>query len=527
MKFETKQSIILILLVFSLILCVGSVSASDDTALVDSADTIVLGDLETAPLDDADTSTLGDAEATPISTQEDEITTAEEVEEIESSSADAEQLSTDSSKDDSALSPSPDWDDYTAYVYDTNFTYGFSNKLVVYVYSEIQDYNTYAYDFNVTIYDSSGNEVYSDNAYDTSDFTGTITYTFAGTKFNPGTYTVKLINYEDGELMDSATITVKNAVGILSASNYAALYNSGSTFNVRLTESGTNRAIPNVLIKLVFKKGSKTYTRTAYTDSNGYVKINPNIPVGSYSVQISVASTGVSASSITKTATVKKTGIKLKISKIKTYQGIKFNLKATVKSSSGKKVNEGYVLFKINGKKYKVAVKNGVAKKKIKIGKIVKGKYTAQYLANSNYKSKKATNKYSIKKRYATKVTTKNYKGYGGTTKTLTAIVKTKDGKKVKSGYVVFTSSGGFYAAAKVKNGKAKIRYSFYNYYYYYYYTYYYSKNTKFTLKAKYYPSTYKYKGSSSKFKVTHKYKCIYCGKKKSHYHGFYEMKVV
>jgi hypothetical protein len=78
-----------------------------------------------------------------------------------------------------------------------------------------------------------------------------------------------------------------------------------------------------------------------------------------------------------------------------------------------------------------------------------------------------------------------------------------------------------------VKNGKAKIRYSFYNYYSYYYYTYYYSKKTKFTLKAKYYPSTYKYKGSSSKFKVTHKYRCIYCGKKKSHYHGYYEMKVV
>ena len=360
--------------------------------------------------------------------------------------------------------------------------------------------------------DSSGNQLFNVNEYNSTDLYGTITYTFNGTAFAPGTYTVKLVNYDDGVLMDSATLQVNNAVGSLSAGNYAALYNSGKTFNVRLTESGTNRAIPNALVKLVFKKGSKTYTRTAYTDSSGYVKINPNIPVGTYSVQIS-AGTGVSASSITRTATVKKTGIKLKISKIKTYQGIKFNLKATVKSSSGKKVNEGYVLFKIKGKKYK--------------SKVSKGKYTAKYLANSNYKSKKATNKFAVLKRYATKVTTKSYSGYGGTTKTLTAIVKTKSGKKVKSGYVLFTSSGGFADYAKVKNGKAKIRYSFYNYYSYYYYTYYYSKKTKFTLKAKYYPSTYKYKGSSSKFKVTHKYRCIYCGKKKSHYHGFYEMKVV
>lgn len=516
MKLKTKRNILIALLVFSLILCIGSVSASDDAVLGDSSDMLAL--------EDSNEETLDDADVTPISAQEDEPTIAE-IPETESDIDDGK-LSTEISQEDETLSASPDYDDYSVWVYDTTFTYGFSNKLVINVDAQLKDYNTYAYDFYVRILDSSGNQLFNVNEYNSTDLYGTITYTFNGTAFAPGTYTVKLVNYDDGVLMDSATLQVNNAVGSLSAGNYAALYNSGKTFNVRLTESGTNRAIPNALVKLVFKKGSKTYTRTAYTDSSGYVKINPNIPVGTYSVQIS-AGTGVSASSITRTATVKKTGIKLKISKIKTYQGIKFNLKATVKSSSGKKVNEGYVLFKIKGKKYKVPVKNGVAKKKIKISKVSKGKYTAKYLANSNYKSKKATNKFAVLKRYATKVTTKNVKGYGGTTKTLTAIVKTKSGKKVKSGYVVFTSSGGFYDYAKVKNGKAKIRYSFYNYYYYYYYTYYYSKNTKFTIKAKYYPSTYKYKGSSSKFKVTHKYKCIYCGKKKSHYHGFYEMKVV
>ena len=516
MKLKTKRNILIALLVFSLILCIGSVSASDDAVLGDSSDMLALEDSNEDILDDAD--------VTPISAQEDEPTIAE-IPDTESDIDDGK-LSTEISQEDETLSASQDYDEYSVWVYDTTFTYGFSNKLVINVDAQLKDYNTYAYDFYVRILDSSGNQLFNVNEYNSTDLYGTITYTFNGTAFAPGTYTVKLVNYDDGVLMDSATLQVNNAVGSLSAGNYAALYNSGTTFNVKLTESGTNRAIPNALVKLVFKKGSKTYTRTAYTDSSGYVKINPNIPVGTYSVQIS-AGTGVSASSITRTATVKKTGIKLKISKIKTYQGIKFNLKATVKSSSGKKVNEGYVLFKIKGKKYKVPVKNGVAKKKIKISKVSKGKYTAKYLANSNYKSKKATNKFAVLKRYATKVTTKNVKGYGGTTKTLTAIVKTKSGKKVKSGYVVFTSSGGFYDYAKVKNGKAKIRYSFYNYYYYYYYTYYYSKNTKFTIKAKYYPSTYKYKGSSSKFKVTHKYRCIYCGKKKSHYHGFYEMKVV
>ena len=524
MKLKTKRNILMALLVFSLILCIGSVSASDDAVLGDSSDTLVLEDSNANVLEDSTDVILEDEDVAPISAQEDETATAE-IQETESYIYDGK-LSTEISQEDSTLSSSPYSDDYSVWVYDTTFTYGSSNKLVINVNAQLDDYYTYAYDFYVRIYDSSGNRVFNVNEYNSTDLYGTITYTFNGTAFAPGKYTVELVNYYDDVLMDSATLMV-NAVGTLSAGNYAALYNSGTTFNVKFTESKTNKPLSNVLVKLVFKKGSKTYTRTAYTDSSGYVKINPNIPVGTYSVQISVASTGVSAPSITKTATVKKTGIKLKISKIKTYQGIKFNLKATVKSSSGKNVNEGYVLFKIKGKKYKVPVKNGVAKKKIKISKVSKGKYTAKYIANSNYKSKKATKKFAVLKRYATKVTTKSYSGYGGTTKTLTATVKTKSGKKVKSGYVVFTSSGGFYDYAKVKNGKAKIRYSFYNYYYYYYYTYYYSKKTKFTLKAKYYPSTYKYKGSSSKFKVTHKYKCIYCGKKKSHYHGYYEMKVV
>ena len=373
MKLKTKRNILIALLVFSLILCIGSVSASDDAVLGDSSDMLAL--------EDSNEDILEDVDMAPISAQEDEPTIAE-IPDTESDIDDGK-LSTEISQEDETLSASPDYDDYSVWVYDTTFTYGFSNKLVINVDAQLKDYNTYAYDFYVRILDSSGNQLFNVNEYNSTDLYGTITYTFNGTAFAPGTYTVKLVNYDDGVLMDSATLQVNNAVGSLSAGNYAALYNSGKTFNVRLTESGTNRAIPNALVKLVFKKGSKTYTRTAYTDSSGYVKINPNIPVGTYSVQIS-AGTGVSASSITRTATVKKTGIKLKISKIKTYQGIKFNLKATVKSSSGKKVNEGYVLFKIKGKKYKVPVKNGVAKKKIKISKVSKGKYTAKYLAKIN-----------------------------------------------------------------------------------------------------------------------------------------------
>lgn len=307
MKFKTKRNILIALLVFSLILCIGSVSASDDALLADSSDMLPLEDCDATVLEDSNEEILEDVDTAPISAQEDETTTVE-IQDTESDIDDGK-LSTEIPQEDETLSASPEYNDYSVWVYDTTFTYGFSNKLVINVDAQLIDYNTYAYDFYVRIFDSSGNQLFNVNEYNSTDLYGTITYTFNGTAFAPGTYTVELVNFDDDFLMDSATLQVINAEGILSAGNYAALYNSGTTFNVKLTESGTNRAIPNALVKLVFKKGSKTYTRTAYTDSSGYVKINPNIPVGTYSVQISVAGTGVSASPITKTATVKKTGI--------------------------------------------------------------------------------------------------------------------------------------------------------------------------------------------------------------------------
>lgn len=72
-------------------------------------------------------------------------------------------------------------------------------------------------------------------------------------------------------------------------------------------------------------------------------------------------------------------------------------LKATVKNSLNKKVNEGFIIFKVNGKTYKVKTKNGMAIKKIKLKKAKTYKYTATF-TSENYNAKKATSKVIVKK---------------------------------------------------------------------------------------------------------------------------------
>ena len=72
-------------------------------------------------------------------------------------------------------------------------------------------------------------------------------------------------------------------------------------------------------------------------------------------------------------------------------------LKVIVKDQNGKKINEGAVKFKINGKTYKVNVKNGVATKKIKLRKAKVYKLKSTFSSN-NFNTKTASSKVYVKK---------------------------------------------------------------------------------------------------------------------------------
>ena len=456
-------------------------------------------------------------------------------EEIISSQDDAEQIAVDEDSSDDIVSldetpddliESPDYEDYNVeFGYD--LYYITPNGGYVDFNIEPSDYS-YAYDFYLRIYDSNGNQKINKNLY-SYDYTTYLTHYVSG--LSAGTYTMKIINYADSHEFDSATLVVKVLpVTITTSGYYSSYYNSNSKYTVTVKSQDTGQAMSGVKIKIQFKKGGKTVTKYYTTGSGGKVSIVPPVGVGTWTATVSPGSSSYTGASKTNTIKITKAGVKIQVKKVSQYQGIKFKIKATVKSQSGKAVKEGKVRFKINHKTYTVSVKNGVAVKKLKINKVKKYKFTAKYLGTGNFKkSKTAKNKVVIKKRYKTKVILKkkNYKGKFGSYVTVKVQVRTKEGKKVKDGWVSFRSVSGYKHWAQVKRGKASITFRLNsNFEYYSYYTYYYKKTAVSKFKVKYEPSSYKYKCSASKkIKIKEKYKCPLCGKTKSHSHiigGYY-----
>ena len=386
-------------------------------------------------------------------------------------------------------------------------------------------YDTYySYDFYLKIYDLNGIEKFSDEVYDTDMATS------AKCLVDPlpeGTYTMKIINYEDDYEFDSATLIVtKIPTTITTSGYYSSYYNSNSKYTVMVKSQLNSAGVSGVKIKIQFKKGGKTVTKYYTTGSGGKVSIVPPVGVGTWTATVSLADSSYTGASKTNTIKITKSGVKIKVKKVSQYQKIKFQLKATVKSQSGKAVKEGKVKFKINHKTYTVSVKNGVATKTLKIGKVKTYKFTAKYLGTANYKkSKTAKNKVKIKQRYKVKISfKKTFKGRAGKSKTLNIKITTKKGhKKVKDGYVfIVNKDTGGYAGAYVKHGKAKFKINFLNEYRGYagYVDYYSKKNVK-RYSVKYFPKTYKYYPSGKKtLKVISLYKCGLCGKTKSHSHG-------
>lgn len=461
------------------------------------------------------------------------------VEDIQAIDDEVQQLGSDES-DDEVLSSydlendvlsSPDSEDYDIQL-DNATIYGSRGGVIDFYVYPSQDSDDYVYDFYLRVYEKYSqegstyyfyNKLFEQNLYSSNGDRDTILlehYTFSSGTFAPGNYVLAAVNYEDEIVMSVATLKVIEDV-VITANNYNAYYNSAAKMTIKVTDKLTGSAFSGIGVKVVFTKGSSSVTRYYTTGSNGQVQFVPPVGIGTWAVTITASNSNVQASAVKKTAVLKKSSVSMKAYKATTYKGFKLTLKATVKSQ-GRNVNEGTVKFKINGKTYSAAVKNGVATKSIKLSKIKKYKYTASF-SGSNFKSKKVKAKAVVKKRYATKITTKSksIKGYWTKSKTVKFKVTTKSGKKVKGGkLLIYDKTHGWYYTTNVKHGKAKFQFNYIASYYSGYGYYSFAKKVKTKYKIYYVPSTHKYKGSKIKFKKTSLYKCPTCGKKKTHTHG-------
>lgn len=342
--------------------------------------------------------------------------------------------------------------------------------------------------------------------------------TFDANTFRPGTYLAVAVNNADGGVMSYNALKVSGTAKI-TASDFSGVYNTG-TMTAKATDTKGN-PLTAMKIKVTFTNGQTTVTREYGTDANGQISFTPPVGVGTWTVTFSSALSHVTATAVTKTATIAKAPVTIQAYKVTGYNGYKTTIKAKV-TSNGKNVNEGTVTFKINGKTYKAAVKDGIASVNVKLKKVKTYKYSASF-QGSNYNTPKTSkSKAVVKKTYKTKITFKNRSIYVFKEKVAKIIVKTKTGKKVKNGKLKIVGAGQT-RYVNVKNGVAKVIVKGLHITKHFVgftkkgETY--KKNIVQKFKVKYIPSSHKYKSSSKTIKITSKFKCAGCGKTQTHYH--------
>ena len=121
----------------------------------------------------------------------------------------------DSSKlSDDLLSSSsyyPSYSDYSVSVSDTSISYGTDGSSGYITMNIIpSSTSTYKYYYYLRIYDSNDNQKIS-QLYSSTSSTSSKTYSVSPNQFSPGTYTVKIVNYYDNRVMDTAKLTISNS----------------------------------------------------------------------------------------------------------------------------------------------------------------------------------------------------------------------------------------------------------------------------------------------------------------------------
>ena len=165
-----------------------------------------------------------------------------------------------------------------------------------------------------------------------------------------------------------------------------------------------------------FTINGKTYKAKV---NKGVAKVNLKLSKAkTYSYKATFVSNNFYSKTASSKLVVKQSRAKISLNKVSCISGDYFTLKAIVKNSAGKKLDDGFVKFSINGKKYKIYAYNGVATKKLKLSKIKTYTYKAVF-SSKYYKSKVYTSKVVIKKqpvfkikigKYSIKVSYKDYK---------------------------------------------------------------------------------------------------------------------
>ena len=299
--------------------------------------------------------------------------------------------------------------------------------------------STYKYYYYLKVYDSNNIEKISQLYYSTT-LSYSKTYSIDSYQLSPGTYTIKIINYKDNNVMDTAKLNVKVKTYV-DAENICTTY--GSSKNLMVTLKDDNGILIGKTVSVKLNGIIYSYI----TNSNGqiFVKVPNNLAPKTYTASIEFAGDdNYTVSSKNVNVVVEKIMTKITVKSLTGNVGKKVKLTATVKDYFGNNVKGFTVYFKFNGKKYNAKTNSkGIATVKVKVpkskifkiysktkGKIVtkvttyKKTYacTASFIENKYYMSSSAkfdvtsknkkTQKYKIVKRQTKKITIP-YKKWG------------------------------------------------------------------------------------------------------------------
>ncbi|WP_458402783.1 Ig-like domain-containing protein [Methanobrevibacter sp.] len=285
-----------------------------------------------------------------------------------------------------------------------------------------------------------------------------------------GTYDVTVNNNDTKNINNkkaSGKIVIKAIPVKLTVSVPSSMYyNTGNTATVKVTDKATGKVVPNAIVLVQIKTGSKTDSYIYQANAKGVVTVNyAPAAVGTHKIIVNTADSRYGASSaVTKSYTVKKAPASIAAPKVAAYykDGKTFVIKLT--NSKNKKAIYGAKLnikiFISSTKYYNYNGQTGLdGKLKISLDTFKPGTYkvVVSKADSKNYTAAQKTSKFVIKKAPAKftpvkltakkntktyfKVTVKNTK----TKKVIKGVkvkIKVYTGKKTKT-YTVKTNSKG------------------------------------------------------------------------------------
>ena len=351
----------------------------------------------------------------------------------------------------------PSSSDYSVSVSDVSINYGVGGSIFMRI-SPADGSTLYHYCYYLKVYDSNSNEKISQLFRGSSSYNSE-TYSVGPSELSAGTYTIKLVDYIDGKVMDTAKLTVKNT------------YPSSSDYSVNVSDISVNDSgsIPMTISSASGYSYKYCYYLKVY-DSNGGEKISQF-----YSGTSSVAYKSCSISSyklspgtynikiinykdnhVMDTAILRvKLNTYVSAKDIQTTYGSSKNLIVTLKDDNGILIGKT-VSVKLNGVMYS-GITNSSGQISIKVpSNLTPATYTALItFEGDNYYTASSGQVKVVVSKVTPKITIKSVSGYQGKSVRLTAIVKNDLGFRIKYCMVAFKINGKTYNVKTNSKGLA------------------------------------------------------------------------